>query len=264
MAGINDTDSEQPANPSSTLHFQSLTPQAMQAFPFDFKKPNVVLFMGETESGKTMAIRFVVFLNQQYFDQIVIYSETSQYEDELQFTRYQMEEYSPSSLEMIGNIQKERRKKHHGDVAKIPHILIIFDDADRDYNRDVIVNRLITKHRHFRMSFIFSVQYYAMVSPRMRAQTRWLCLRPIRGKANIEAVWEYLSLFFEAGVREFIIFIRTCLRDWTLAVFDIRSEQRLDQDVYMIQFNPELVAAPFSIEDKPASAYEQAQKESDE
>jgi hypothetical protein len=220
-------------------------PTAFMGFPISFqKKRRIVLIIGETDSGKTLFLRLLVYCNRTAFNQVIVFSETAKYESPLRFTDSIISTYKPELLETIVSIQEKRLEMIGGDrpvdemvTNPVPHILLVFDDLDIDYSQDAVINNLVTRSRHLYISIVFSVQYYTMVSRRMRYLASYICLRTIRGKGNMEELYDFLSQFFE-DFKSFRAWSIQAMRDYATIVFYLRGDGIWDEDVFQVNHNP--------------------------
>ena len=237
-----------PTRPSRARSTPQQQPVGDLGFPISFaKKRRVVLVLGETDSGKTLFIRLMIYCNRNNVDQVIVFSETATYESPLRFTDSIVSEYKPEIVDTIVNIQDKRLKLIGKDAPvdkltnnPIPHILLVFDDLDIDYSQDPVINSLVTRHRHLYISIIFSVQYYTMVSRKMRSLCSYLCLRTIRGRGNMEELYDFLSQFFE-DFKQFRAWSIVATRDFSSIVFYLRGDQIWDEDVFEVRHDPETV-----------------------
>ena len=223
-------------------------PEALYHFPISFEtKRRIVIVIGETDSGKTLFVRLLAYCNRNVFNQIIVFSETAKYESPLRFTEHIVTAYKPELLETVIKIQQARLDVIGGKnpvdkmtTQPIPHILLIFDDLDMDYSQDAVINNLVTRSRHLYISIVFSVQYYSMVSRRMRSLASYICLRTLRGRGNMEELYDLLALFFE-DFRQFRDWSIRALQNYTTIVIYLRGESIWDEDVRFVRHKPESI-----------------------
>ena len=210
------------------------------------------LVLGDTISGKSEFIRLMFWKNRFFFDQVITFSTVAKYEPTLDFTKPGdvITHYSPAILADILTIAETRFIKWSDggkkECDRPPYVAILFDDSDTDYNHDEEINLAVTQCRHVFVSLIFSVQYYTMVSPTMRTNTEYLCLRRFRGETNMKETWSMLTAYFQ-HYRDFIRFLHVHLgmkegipkkspENYTTAVIHMKGYNTMT-DISLIRFD---------------------------
>jgi predicted metal-binding protein len=95
--------------------------------------------------------------------------------------------YSEDNFKKVISWQLKRLKNGKGN-----NILIIFDDVMNltDEFKKNLFRKLISEYRHFKISFIFSVQYIKGVNPIFRECTRYVSFFYSINNKSIESLYE--------------------------------------------------------------------------
>jgi hypothetical protein len=203
-------------------------------FPIIQKGISHMLIIGKTLSGKSKFLAKYFYENRKYYNYIIVYScvakdDQTQGDADYKFTDMLFDDYSPEKIQNIYEVQKKTIKNR-------PRIGIVFDDCNINYNHDDYLNWLMPKARHYNMNFFFSVQYFSMVSPTIRANCDVVCITTIEGKSNIDQIFNYLSHYVNHDLKLFYELLTLTKSNYDLLLFN-KSKKDNDNNIYLYHYN---------------------------
>jgi len=204
-----------------------------EKFPIKQDGISHMLMIGKTLSGKSKFLAKFFYENQQFYNYIIVFScvakdDQKQGDADYAFTNLVFDDYSPEKIRNIFEVQKKQKKK--------PRIAIVFDDCNINYNHDDYLNWLLPKSRHYNMNFFFSVQYFSMVSPTIRANCDLVCITTIEGKSNIDQIFNYLSHYVHHDIKLFYELIKITQSNYDIIIFN-KSKKSNDDNIYLYHYD---------------------------
>jgi hypothetical protein len=173
---------------------------------FEHLHPNLlipcwsIVLLAPTASGKsTQILNFLLspFFYKDCFDETYFISPTIKYDATLKAV-YQNDEIikieEDEDLENLDTVLEDiiKSQKQKEDEER-KHILIVIDDAIQYLKKSKVLNYLLTKNRHWKISVILSVQSFRAIPPKARAN----CTAVVT--SHLYNNKEYLALFDEIG-----------------------------------------------------------------
>ncbi len=164
-----------------------------------FKTPFTVTLTGHCGSGKSYLIKYIVksFQQKSFFDFVCVFSRTGAFNGDYSFLSdlgIKNVILSPSELKKtipkLMNIQKENKQKG---IER--NVLIIFDDIFGCVKDSSLFQDLISTHRHYNFSIMFSVQYISGSTTYLREITQYACIFEQRSESALKLC--YSSYFPE-------------------------------------------------------------------
>ena len=86
------------------------------------------------------------------------------------------------------------------------------------------------------MNFFFSVQYFSMVSPTIRANCDLVCITTIEGKSNIDQIFNYLSHYVHHDIKLFYELIKITQSNYDIIIFN-KSKKSNDDNIYLYHYD---------------------------
>ena len=153
------------------------------------KIPFTLLIIGKPGQGKSHLIKYLCYemTENQKVDNIYLFGGSTFSGAYDYLPKEHVGKYSENSLKRIVGWQLDRIKK-----GKAKNILIIFDDVMNltDEFKKNIFRKLISEFRHYKICFIFSVQYLKGVNPVFRECTSFVCIFKTTNKLSLDAIYE--------------------------------------------------------------------------
>ena len=159
----------------------------MQKYP-------VICLLGKRRSGKTWAIRDIVynhFHKQRKYKFVILVSPTARLNEDYAFIPddFKFEEFSETLLMSLMKRQADLLKK---DKKSAIDTLLILDDVVNlaDKSQAGILSSLLVKSRHYRISIILSLQYMKAreFPPASRDNLDYIFVFPQNNKENIRNI----------------------------------------------------------------------------
>ena len=192
-----------------------------------FEIPSHFIYIGSTMTGKSHLAMYIMYLLRNEFDYGVCISGSSEVEPISWVSpRYQYSEFSPELMETIMNKQKNYIKTMGKKNA--PQCFVHLDDIAGIINHMGMkyLEMLFSKARHWNISMFALVQNMTMVSPTIRANTRYYFCTLTSGK-SIEHLYEPCSRGFNNKAHFKKYLDETCV-GWQTAVFDTHSRNKVE------------------------------------
>jgi hypothetical protein len=205
-----------------------------QPFPIKQKGIHHCLCIGSTQSGKSKFLFKYFYENKRFFDYVIVFScvakdDQEQGDMDYSFTKYLKDDYSPELLQKIYLCQKNKKKKR-------PMIAIVFDDCNVNFNHDEFLNWLMPKARHYNINMFFSVQYFSMTSPQIRANCDMVFITNIHGFSNRKQVFDYISHYFHDNIREFYDLLEVNKKTYDVLLFN-KNKKDNDENIYVYHYD---------------------------
>jgi hypothetical protein len=135
------------------------------ALPFDIKSipvPSTVLFVGNTNSGKSTGAKYIISDYGQRHDRVSVFRGSANSDYLYIPPLYDNDEMNEEILDQIYDIQKERTARWKLDPTYDPTLLLILDDLGDDENaikKNKALKRILQKGRWENISLFVMVQY---------------------------------------------------------------------------------------------------------
>lgn len=145
------------------------------------KFPARIIISSKTNTGKSHYIRWLLYLNYEKIDRLVVYaySKDDGYED---LTRYYYSDYKPEYMDDLIKMQEDDKiyigeEKGKGKY-QYPHTVVIMDDFVGNVNMTFQkgIDKLFTQGRHYNITVIVTTQKYKSVSNVMRGNAGYIIL----------------------------------------------------------------------------------------
>lgn len=175
------------------------------------KIPFILLIVGKPGQGKSHLIKYLCYdLTQtNKVDTIYLFGGSTFTGAYDYLPNSKIGKYNDNNLKKIVCWQLDRIK-----TGKVKDILIIFDDVmnlTNEFKKDLF-RKLISEFRHYRISFIFSVQYMKGVNPVFRECTTHCVLFKTNNKLSLDAIYENF-MQEKSGSKEVKSFIDSKLKE---------------------------------------------------
>lgn len=158
------------------------------------KTPFTLNIAGSCGSGKSFFIKYLVSsfqYSQQPFDCIMVFSNTGQFTQDYEFLdRYKHAgvfnalDYE-EKLKKIMEVQKMNRQRD-----KCTRVLLIFDDIFGTVKDSKKFKDLVSTHRHYNISLIFSVQHVCGTAAYLREISQYLVIFDQKTKQSLQVCYE--------------------------------------------------------------------------
>jgi len=129
---------------------------------------SVNLLLGSTAAGKTTCLVNMVASKHFWggkdsaFDKIFVFSPSIRVDNTIRHLQAFCECYDDFKDEYLRDIMRTQRMFP---VKEMPKILLVIDDAVGLIARNSLLNKFISRHRHYNCSIIMSVQHMKSISP---------------------------------------------------------------------------------------------------
>tara|TARA_R110002020_G_scaffold181364_2_gene376192 strand:- start:2233 stop:3066 length:834 start_codon:yes stop_codon:yes gene_type:complete len=129
---------------------------------------SVILLLGSTAAGKTTCLVNMVASKHFWggkksaFDKIFVFSPSVLVDDTIRHLQTFCECYDDFKDDYLKDIQ---RTQLQFPKKEMPKLLLIIDDAVGMIARNSLLNKFISRHRHYNTSIIMSVQHMKSISP---------------------------------------------------------------------------------------------------
>jgi nucleoside-triphosphatase THEP1 len=153
------------------------------------KIPFILLIVGKPGQGKSHLIKYLCYdvIKKKKTDNIFLFGGSTFTGAYDYLPKPYIGKYTENNLKKIVNWQLSRIKNN-----KAKDIMIIFDDVmnlTNEFKRDLF-RKLISEYRHYRIAFIFSVQYLKGVNPVFRECTTHAVFFKTSNKLSLDAIHE--------------------------------------------------------------------------
>tara|TARA_R110000824_G_scaffold65532_2_gene170580 strand:+ start:11392 stop:12228 length:837 start_codon:yes stop_codon:yes gene_type:complete len=129
---------------------------------------SVTLLLGSTAAGKTTCLVNMIASKHFWggknsaFDKIFVFSPSIRVDNTIRHLQSFCECYDDFKDQYLKDIQESQRMFP---IKEMPKILIVIDDAVGLIARNSLLNKFISRHRHYNCSIIMSVQHMKSISP---------------------------------------------------------------------------------------------------
>ena len=129
---------------------------------------SIILLLGSTAAGKTTCLVNMIASKHFWggkksaFDKIFVYSPSIRVDDTIRHLQSFCECYDDFKDQYIVDIQNSQLQFPR---KEMPKILMVIDDAVGMIARNSMLNKLISRHRHYNISILMSVQHMKSISP---------------------------------------------------------------------------------------------------
>lgn len=169
------------------------------------KIPFILVAVGKPNSGKSHLLKYLAYemIESGKMDSIYLFggsvlSGNYDYLPEGYYGNYNEEEFKNILLWQIERVEKGEAK----------NIMIVFDDVMNLVNqfKSNLFRKIISEFRHYKISFVFSLQYLKSVPPLMRECSTHCVLFRTGNKLSLDAIHENFmnEMKNSKEVREFI------------------------------------------------------------
>lgn len=186
-----------PKKKSEKSEFEHLHPHLL-------RPPFSTILLAPTASGKSTQILNYLespFFYKDIFESVYFISPTIRYDKTLKAI-YDNDEYikieEDEELENLDTILEdiiESQKEQDEDERK--HILIVIDDAIQYLKKSKVLNYLLTKNRHWKISVLLSVQSWRAVPLRARSNCSSVVVSHLYNKKEYDALFDELGSSFK-------------------------------------------------------------------
>jgi len=161
--------------------------------------PFVLLCVARMRSGKSYSLKHMMYqmYDSKRIEKIFVFSGTSSVNNDYSHIEKKCvtSDYSHNKLKKIVKWQMDRVNKKNGG-----NIVLIFDDMS-DLTEKLSCNlwkKLLSEHRHYKISCIFSIQYINTVRPFFRDLTRYCMIFRTTSKKSIESIYHNFMTEFDS------------------------------------------------------------------
>lgn len=153
--------------------------------------PSVTIISSRPKSGKSYLIKYLCYYVTQnkIVDNIYCFTGTAFSNDYNYLPKHSVTStYNIEKVKAIVRYQINRIKK-----GKAKNILIVFDDVMglKKEMKEPMWAKLISEYRHYKISFIFSVQYIkGITTPLFRSCTRYVILFRTLDNTSVKSLYE--------------------------------------------------------------------------
>lgn len=158
------------------------------------KAPFTINIAGYCGSGKSVCIKYIVqsFMASDKFDCILVFSSTGNFTKDYEFLKqYDVKSAVLSTLvveekmRQVMKIQKSNRENN-----KRTNVLIICDDIFGSIKDSKVFKDLVSTHRHYNISLIFSIQFISGAATFLREICQYVIIFDQRTKTSLQACYE--------------------------------------------------------------------------
>lgn len=187
----------------SDLYADVQLPDLLKFEPSEIKLDATLVFVGKRRTGKSWAMRNIMYLLKDKFQGGVVISQT----DELnKFWRqyvpkkYIFNKYDPEILEAVF----ARQKKILNDINKTDEekekeapFFILLDDviSDQRLKYDETLIECFVAGRHYKLFLLITTQYAKAITPVLRGNTDYCFMMKCLQQRQLEALWEDFGSF---------------------------------------------------------------------
>jgi len=177
--------------------------------------PFTGIILAPTKSGKTNFLVNLImsknFYPRKYWDEIIFFSPTATFDASLihldkmdnliKVSEHQDLKNMTNYLQIImqEQVEAEDEKKR---------ILLIFDDCVGYLQKNSdILNGLVSRHRHYSISMLFSVQQYRVLPPILRSNCNFIIIFRLASDKEKEKLYDELG---DTMTRDFLLLLDQC------------------------------------------------------
>ena len=165
---------------------------------FENKDGGVILNIGKTRSGKSMATKYMILKNAHVFNFGIVFVSTK-FNSGYNFLpdQYVFEEYRPEILENYIRLLENYREEYG---KPPPKNFVIFDDMVGLLNgNDPFLNHIHTRLRHTSTFLFHNVQYIkgGGINPTIRENVEYVLMFNSKTKNTLNALYENFGQEFE-------------------------------------------------------------------
>lgn len=192
--------------------------------------PGHLLCIGTTMSGKSHLVKWLIYCLKGRWDYVICISGTNDVSEDLNWcpAKFRYDDFDEELMTKIMDKQREYIKRKGKEKA--PQCLIYIDDIcgiiTRTRGMDML-NILFSKGRHYNISVYALVQYACMLSPTIRANSRYYAITKIHGK-DVDYTYDFCADGYE-NKKQFRKELETTCVDYNVIIYDTHGISKVNR-----------------------------------
>jgi len=163
-----------------------------------------ILLMPSNSGKSTVCLNYILspFFYKDVFDEIFYISPTIKFDatlkaiyDNDEIIKIEDDEAMENLDTVLEDIIESQKEKDKNDEMK--HILIVLDDCIQYLKKSKVINYLLTKNRHWKISVILSVQSYRAIPPKARSNATAVVCSHLYNHKEYDALYDEIGSSFK-------------------------------------------------------------------